>query len=259
MRKEPIDMIEVRNLSKSFGANKVLNDISFQVKEGEVVAIIGPSGSGKSTLLRSLNLLEEPDEGIIKVGDVTVDTQLLTHQNRYELRQQSAMVFQHFNLFKNKTVLENVTLALTSSKRKTKAEALQIAEDLLEQVGLSEQKKQYPATLSGGQQQRVSIARALAVNPKVIFMDEPTSALDPELVGEVLKTIEQLSKRNITLVIVTHEMKFAKKVADKIVFMNDGVIVESGAPEAVFSQPKEERTRKFLLSTREDAMLEYAI
>ena len=169
------------------------------------------------------------------------------------------MVFQHFNLFKNKTVLENVTLALTSSKRKTKAEALQIAEDLLEQVGLSEQKKQYPATLSGGQQQRVSIARALAVNPKVIFMDEPTSALDPELVGEVLKTIEQLSKRNITLVIVTHEMKFAKKVADKIVFMNDGVIVESGAPEAVFSQPKEERTRKFLLSTREDATLEYVI
>lgn len=252
-------MIEVRNLSKSFGANKVLNDISFQVKEGEVVAIIGPSGSGKSTLLRSLNLLEEPDEGIIKVGDVTVDTQLLTHQNCYELRQQSAMVFQHFNLFKNKTVLENVTLALTSSKRKTKAEALQIAEELLEQVGLSEQKKQYPATLSGGQQQRVSIARALAVNPKVIFMDEPTSALDPELVDEVLKTIEQLSKRNITLVIVTHEMKFAKKVADKIVFMNDGVIVESGAPEAVFSQPKEERTRKFLLSTREDAMLEYAI
>ena len=252
-------MIEVRNLSKSFGANKVLNDISFQVKEGEVVAIIGPSGSGKSTLLRSLNLLEEPDEGVIKVGDVTVDTKLLTHQNRYELRQQSAMVFQHFNLFKNKTVLENVTLALTSSKRKTKAEALQIAEDLLEQVGLSDQKKQYPATLSGGQQQRVSIARALAVNPKVIFMDEPTSALDPELVGEVLKTIEQLSKRNITLVIVTHEMKFAKKVADKIVFMNDGVIVESGAPEAVFSQPKEERTRKFLLSTREDAMLEYAI
>ncbi|SFF02114.1 amino acid ABC transporter ATP-binding protein [Trichococcus pasteurii] len=252
-------MIEVRNLSKSFGANKVLNDISFQVKEGEVVAIIGPSGSGKSTLLRSLNLLEEPDEGVIKVGDVTVDTKLLTHQNRYELRQQSAMVFQHFNLFKNKTVLENVTLALTSSKRKTKAEALQIAEDLLEQVGLSDQKKQYPATLSGGQQQRVSIARALAVNPKVIFMDEPTSALDPELVGEVLKTIEQLSKRNITLVIVTHEMKFAKKVADKIVFMNNGVIVESGAPEAVFSQPKEERTRKFLLSTREDATLEYVI
>ncbi|MPM24852.1 putative amino-acid import ATP-binding protein YxeO [bioreactor metagenome] len=252
-------MIEVRNLSKSFGANKVLNDISFQVKEGEVVAIIGPSGSGKSTLLRSLNLLEEPDEGVIKVGDVTVDTKLLTHQNRYELRQQSAMVFQHFNLFKNKTVLENVTLALTSSKRKTKAEALQIAEDLLEQVGLSDQKKQYPATLSGGQQQRVSIARALAVNPKVIFMDEPTSALDPELVGEVLKTIEQLSKRNITLVIVTHEMKFAKKVADKIVFMNNGVIVESGAPEAVFSQPKEERTRKFLLSTREDAALEYVI
>lgn len=252
-------MIEVQNLSKSFGANKVLHDISFQVKEGEVVAIIGPSGSGKSTLLRSLNLLEEPDEGIIKVGDVTVDTQLLTHQNRYDLRQQSAMVFQHFNLFKNKTVLENVTLALTSSKRKNKAEALQIAEDLLEQVGLSEQKKQYPATLSGGQQQRVSIARALAVNPKVIFMDEPTSALDPELVGEVLKTIEQLSKRNITLVIVTHEMKFAKKVADKIVFMNDGVIVESGAPESVFSQPKEERTRKFLLSTREDATLEYVI
>ena len=256
-------MLRLIDIGKTYplghGTLSALSGVNLEVRRGEYVAIVGPSGSGKSTLLRSLNLLEEPDEGIIKVGDVTVETKLLTHQNRYDLRQQSAMVFQHFNLFKNKTVLENVTLALTSSKRKNKAEALQIAEDLLEQVGLSEQKKQYPATLSGGQQQRVSIARALAVNPKVIFMDEPTSALDPELVGEVLKTIEQLSKRNITLVIVTHEMKFAKKVADKIVFMNDGVIVESGAPESVFSQPKEERTRKFLLSTREDATLEYVI
>ncbi|QII81446.1 amino acid ABC transporter ATP-binding protein [Jeotgalibaca arthritidis] len=245
-------MIEVKQLSKSFGANKVLNDLSFQVKEGEVVAIIGPSGSGKSTLLRSLNLLEEPDEGTIQVGDVLVDTKALTNQNRYDLRQQSAMVFQHFNLFKNKTVIENVTLALTSSKRKTKKEAIAIAEQLLDQVGLTAQRDQYPVTLSGGQQQRVSIARALAVDPKVIFMDEPTSALDPELVGEVLKSIEQLSKRNITLVIVTHEMKFAQKVADRVIFMNNGLIVEEGHPDDVFNHPQEVRTKQFLLSTKDE-------
>lgn len=245
-------MIEVKQLSKSFGANKVLNDLSFQVKEGEVVAIIGPSGSGKSTLLRSLNLLEEPDEGTIQVGDVLVDTKALTNQNRYDLRQQSAMVFQHFNLFKNKTVIENVTLALTSSKRKTKKEAIAIAEQLLDQVGLTVQRDQYPVTLSGGQLQRVSIARALAVDPKVIFMDEPTSALDPELVGEVLKSIEQLSKRNITLVIVTHEMKFAQKVADRVIFMNNGLIVEEGHPDDVFNHPQEERTKQFLLSTKDE-------
>lgn len=245
-------MIEVKQLSKSFGANKVLNDLSFQVKEGEVVAIIGPSGSGKSTLLRSLNLLEEPDEGTIQVGDVLVDTKALTNQNRYDLRQQSAMVFQHFNLFKNKTVIENVTLALTSSKRKTKKEAIAIAEQLLDQVGLTAQRDQYPVTLSGGQLQRVSIARALAVDPKVIFMDEPTSALDPELVGEVLKSIEQLSKRNITLVIVTHEMKFAQKVADRVIFMNNGLIVEEGHPDDVFNHPQEVRTKQFLLSTKDE-------
>lgn len=245
-------MIEVKQLSKLFGANKVLNDLSFQVKEGEVVAIIGPSGSGKSTLLRSLNLLEEPDEGTIQVGDVLVDTKALTNQNRYDLRQQSAMVFQHFNLFKNKTVIENVTLALTSSKRKTKKEAIAIAEQLLDQVGLTAQRDQYPVTLSGGQQQRVSIARALAVDPKVIFMDEPTSALDPELVGEVLKSIEQLSKRNITLVIVTHEMKFAQKVADRVIFMNNGLIVEEGHPDDVFNHPQEVRTKQFLLSTKDE-------
>ena len=252
-------MIKVENLSKSFGDKKVLKDVALEVNEGEVVAIIGPSGSGKSTLLRSLNLLEEPEAGTIEVGDVKVNVSELTSKNRYQLRQQSAMVFQHFNLFKNKTVLENVTLSLTSSKRKTKSEAIQIADELLEQVGLLEQRSQYPVTLSGGQQQRVSIARALAVEPKVIFMDEPTSALDPELVGEVLKTIEQLSKRNITLVIVTHEMKFAKKVADKIIFMDAGVIVESGTPDKLFSQPNSERTRRFLMSTMEDTTLDFVI
>lgn len=249
-------MIEVKHLSKKFADKTVLKDVSFQIKEGEVVAIIGPSGSGKSTLLRSLNLLEHPNEGTIQVANIIVDTQKLTQQNMYDLRQQSAMVFQHFNLFRNKTVIDNVTLALTSSKRKTKKEALEIAESLLDQVGLSKQRDQYPITLSGGQQQRVSIARALAVDPKVIFMDEPTSALDPELVGEVLKSIEQLSKRNITLVIVTHEMKFAQKVADRIFFMNDGVIVESGTPTEVFLNPKEERTRKFLLSSQEGQEIE---
>lgn len=239
-------MITVEKLVKKFGDNTVLKGIDFQVNEGEVVAIIGPSGSGKSTFLRSLNLLESPESGTIEINGVKVIAPDIKKQDAFALRQQTAMVFQHYNLFRNKTALENVTLSLISNNVMKKDEAAEFGEKLLKQVGLSKQIDQYPVTLSGGQQQRVSIARALAVQPKAILLDEPTSALDPELVNEVLETIEHLAKGHTTLVIVTHEMNFARKVADRVVFMNDGVVVESGRPEEIFTNPKEERTKQFL-------------
>ncbi|MER2146532.1 MAG: amino acid ABC transporter ATP-binding protein [Aerococcus urinaeequi] len=239
-------MITVEKLVKKFGDNTVLKGIDFQVNEGEVVAIIGPSGSGKSTFLRSLNLLESPESGTIEINGVKVIAPDIKKQDAFALRQQTAMVFQHYNLFRNKTALENVTLSLISNNVMKKDEAAEFGEKLLKQVGLSKQKDQYPVTLSGGQQQRVSIARALAVQPKAILLDEPTSALDPELVNEVLETIEHLAKGHTTLVIVTHEMNFARKVADRVVFMNDGVVIESGRPEEIFTNPKEERTKQFL-------------
>lgn len=239
-------MITVEKLVKKFGDNTVLKGIDFQVNEEEVVAIIGPSGSGKSTFLRSLNLLESPESGTIEINGVKVIAPDIKKQDAFALRQQTAMVFQHYNLFRNKTVLENVTLSLISNNVMKKDEAAEFGEKLLKQVGLSKQKDQYPVTLSGGQQQRVSIARALAVQPKAILLDEPTSALDTELVNEVLETIEHLAKGRTTLVIVTHEMNFARKVADRVVFMNDGVVVESGRPDEIFTNPKEERTKQFL-------------
>jgi putative amino-acid transport system ATP-binding protein len=239
-------MITVDNLVKKFGDNTVLKGIDLQVNEGEVVAIIGPSGSGKSTLLRSLNLLESPEAGTIEINGVKVTAPNISKDEAYQLRQQTAMVFQHYNLFKNKTALENVTLSLISNNVMSKAEAEKVGLRLLSEVGLSKQKDQYPITLSGGQQQRVSIARALAVNPKAILLDEPTSALDPELVNEVLETIETLAKGQTTLVIVTHEMSFAHKVADKVIFMDNGVVVEAGKPDDIFSNPKEARTKLFL-------------
>ena len=239
-------MITVEKLVKKFGDNTVLKGIDFQVNEEEVVAIIGPSGSGKSTFLRSLNLLESPESGTIEINGVKVIAPDIKKQDGFALRQQTAMVFQHYNLFRNKTALENVTLSLISNNVMKKDEAAEFGEKLLKQVGLSKQKDQYPVTLSGGQQQRVSIARALAVQPKAILLDEPTSALDPELVNEVLETIEHLAKGRTTLVIVTHEMNFARKVADRVVFMNDGVVVESGRPDEIFTNPKEERTKQFL-------------
>lgn len=239
-------MISVEKLVKKFGDNTVLKGIDFEVAEGEVVVIIGPSGSGKSTFLRSLNLLESPESGTIEINGERVVAPNIKTQDAYALRQQTAMVFQHYNLFKNKTALENVTLSLISNNVMKKSEAEVFGEELLKKVGLSKQKDQYPVTLSGGQQQRVSIARALAVQPKAILLDEPTSALDPELVNEVLDTIENLAKGHTTLVIVTHEMSFAQKVADRVIFMNDGVVVEAGTPEEIFTNPKEERTRQFL-------------
>lgn len=239
-------MISVEKLSKSFGKNTVLKSIDLSIQKGEVVAIIGPSGSGKSTLLRCLNLLEKPDEGKIKIASKEFDVKDHSRQDEVSLRHQSAMVFQSYNLFKNKTALENITLAPLVNQKLNKAEATDLGLSLLKQVGLSEQANQYPVTLSGGQQQRIAIARALAVKPKVLLFDEPTSALDPERVNEVLQVIQQLAKQKITMVIVTHEMDFAKHVADRIIFMADGHIVEQGPAKQVIDFPQQEQTKRFV-------------
>jgi len=239
-------MISVEKLSKSFGKNTVLKSIDLSIQKGEVVAIIGPSGSGKSTLLRCLNLLEKPDEGKIKIASKEFDVKDHSRQDEVSLRHQSAMVFQSYNLFKNKTALENITLTPLVNQKMSKIEAQKLGLDLLKRVGLSEQAHQYPITLSGGQQQRIAIARALAVKPKVLLFDEPTSALDPELTGEVLKTIKQLADDHMTMIIVTHEMNFAREVSDRVIFMADGVIQEEGTPEQIFNNPQNDRTKAFL-------------
>lgn len=239
-------MINISGLKKNFGDNEILKDINLSVEKGEVLAIIGPSGSGKSTLLRCLNYLETPHSGVIIIGDVKVDATKVANKEIHNLRKQSAMVFQSYNLFNNKTVLENVTEALIVVKGMKRNEAEEIAIENLKKVGLEGKISVYPKTLSGGQKQRVSIARAMALNPEVILFDEPTSALDPELVSEVLVVIKKLAKENRTMIIVTHEMKFAKDVADKVVFMEDGFVVECGTPEEIFINPKEKRTKEFL-------------
>ncbi|MFJ5392324.1 amino acid ABC transporter ATP-binding protein [Pectobacterium sp. CHL-2024] len=253
-------MISVKNLSKRFGDQVVLDNISLDIAKGEVVAIIGPSGSGKSTLLRCLNLLETPESGTIEIGDQTLDTRRYSSKEAYALRRQTAMVFQSYNLFKNKTALENVTEALIVVKKMPKKQADEIGLALLDQVGLLPQAAQYPVTLSGGQQQRVSIARALAVDPKAILFDEPTSALDPERVHEVLQVIQKLAKNDTTMVIVTHEMQFAKEVADRVIFMADGHIVEEGPAEQVISFSDNPQTQRFLRQlTKLPEPLEYDI
>ncbi|OCG24980.1 amino acid ABC transporter ATP-binding protein [Gilliamella sp. wkB108] len=239
-------MICVSHLSKRFAHNEVLKEINLNIGQGEVVAIIGPSGSGKSTLLRCLNLLEKPNTGIIRIGNVTLDSEHYSSKEESNLRRQSAMVFQHYNLFKNKTALENITYPLIAGQKMDKTEAKQRGLSLLERVGMLPYAKQYPVTLSGGQQQRVAIARALAVRPKVLLFDEPTSALDPERVHEVLQVMLQLAKEKITMVIVTHEMEFAKYVADRIIFMANGVIVEEGIAKSVINNPQHELTQRFL-------------
>lgn len=236
-------MINIKNLYKSFGKNEVLKGIDFTVNQGEVVAIIGPSGSGKSTLLRCMNLLETPTSGevIFKDNNLTSkDTEL------EKLRQQMGMVFQNFNLFPHKKVIDNVILAPSLLKKGNQNDLKKEAQLLLEKVGLEDKSDAYPAQLSGGQKQRVAIARALAMNPEVLLFDEPTSALDPEVVGDVLKVMKNLAKEGMTMVVVTHEMHFAKDVSDKVVFMADGVIVESGTPEEVFDHQQHERTKNFL-------------
>ncbi|WP_209796386.1 amino acid ABC transporter ATP-binding protein [Clostridium moniliforme] len=239
-------MIEINGLKKSFKNLQVLKDINIKVNTGEVVVILGPSGSGKSTLLRCLNYLETPDAGEIQIGEVKVNTKNISKKEISNLRKQSAMVFQHYNLFNNKTVLENVTEALIVVKKLNKEKAIEIAMEALKKVGMEEKINFYPNTLSGGQKQRVSIARAIAINPNVILFDEPTSALDPELVTEVLSVIKNLAKEHRTMIIVTHEMSFAKEVGDKIIFMADGVVVEDGTPDEIFNSPKNERTKQFL-------------
>lgn len=236
-------MIEVQHLSKNFDELVVLTDINLNVQEGEVVCIIGPSGSGKSTLLRCINLLETPTGGnILYQGKDTTSSD--TDIRR--LREEVGMVFQHFNLFPLKTVLENITLAPVLTKSKSKSEAKKYAMELLEKVGLAEKANTMPANLSGGQQQRVAIARALAMQPKALLFDEPTSALDPELVGDVLEVMKKLAREGMTMIVVTHEMGFARDVAHRVVFMDNGSIVEEGKPEDIFTNPKEERTRAFL-------------
>ena len=236
-------MIEVNNLHKSFGKVKVLKGINETIRQGEVVVIIGPSGSGKSTFLRCLNLLEAPTDGsIIFEGNNITDKKVDINK----MREKMGMVFQQFNLFPHKTVLENLTIAPTQVKGINANEANEIAENLLNKVGLIEKSSDYPSSLSGGQKQRIAIARALAMQPDVMLFDEPTSALDPEMVGEVLNVMKDLAKEGMTMVVVTHEMGFAKEVGDRILFMDEGIILESGTPDEIFSNPKNPRTIDFL-------------
>ena len=234
-------MIEIKKLYKSYGNNEVLRGIDQTVSESEVLCIVGPSGSGKSTMLRCINLLEVPTS-----GEVFIDGELVTNQNINEIRTKMGMVFQNFNLFPHMTVLENVTCAPINVKGVSKAEAEAKAMELLTRVGLDNKASTYPRSLSGGQQQRVAIARALAMDPEIMLFDEPTSALDPEMVGEVLDVMKDLAKEGLAMIVVTHEMGFAKEVADKVIFMDEGVIVEQGTPEEVLVNPSEERTKNFL-------------
>lgn len=237
-------ILEIKNLKKSYGQNEVLKDISLSVKEGEVISIIGSSGSGKSTFLRSINLLESPSGGEILFHGKNV---LEKGYNLTAYREKLGMVFQSFNLFENLNVLENAIVAQTTVLKRDRKEAESIAKANLEKVGMGEQYwKAKPKQLSGGQKQRVAIARALSVNPEAILFDEPTSALDPEMVGEVLKTMQELSQTGLTMIIVTHEMEFARDVSDRVIFMDQGVIAEQGSPEQLFENPKEERTKEFL-------------
>ncbi|WP_368651122.1 amino acid ABC transporter ATP-binding protein [Bacillus inaquosorum] len=248
-------MITVKNIRKAFKDLVVLDGIDLEVKRGEVVAIIGPSGSGKSTLLRCLNLLERPDRGLIEIGEAKLNAEKFTRKEAHRLRQQTAMVFQNYNLFKNKTALQNITEALIVAQHKSRDEAKRIGMDILKQVGLEHKADSYPITMSGGQQQRIGIARALAVNPHAILLDEPTSALDPELVKGVLQVIKSIAEKQTTMIIVTHEMAFAKEVADKVIFMADGHIIEQGTPEELFDHPKNERTKRFIKQVGEPAEL----
>lgn len=237
-------IIEVKNLIKSFGSNTVLKDISFNVEEGEVVCIIGPSGSGKSTLLRCLNRLEEAQGGTISI----FGEDILHTKNLNKFRERIGMVFQMFNLFPNYTVMENITLAPLELGKMNRSDAEARGMKLLEMVGLADKRDVYPSTLSGGQKQRIAIARALEMSPEIMLFDEPTSALDPEMVGEVLGVMKELAQEGMTMVIVTHEMGFAREVADRVIFMGDGYIIEEGKPKDIFENPKQERTRKFLNS-----------
>ena len=241
-------MIYISELSKTFSGQKVLNNLSLEIQKGEVVALIGSSGAGKSTFLRSLNYLEAPDSGRIKIDDFEVDFEHISQDQILTLRRKLAMVFQQFNLFGRKTALENVKEGLIVVKGLSDQEAMKIAREELAKVGLSDRENHYPRHLSGGQKQRVALARALAMKPEVLLLDEPTSALDPELVGEVEKSIANAAKTGQTMVLVSHDMSFVAQVADKVLFLDKGRIIESGTPEEIMQHPKEERTKEFFAS-----------
>lgn len=236
-------MLVVKNLKKNFGENQVLKGIDEHIKQGEVVCVIGPSGSGKSTFLRCLNLLEEPTSGEIYLDGEQINAE---KNDINKVRQKLGMVFQNFNLFPHKTVMENIILAPVNVLGKTAEESEKTGLELLKRVGLEDKKDAYPSSLSGGQKQRVAIARALAMNPEAMLFDEPTSALDPEMVGDVLEVMRDLAKKGMTMIIVTHEMGFAREVADRVIFMDEGYLIEEGSPENIFDNPKEERVREFL-------------
>ncbi|KXT83491.1 amino acid ABC transporter ATP-binding protein [Streptococcus panodentis] len=254
-------MLEVKHVSKSFGDRQVLADVSLKVNQGDVVVILGPSGSGKTTFLRCLNHLEKADSGLLNLAGKDYDLAKLSKKEILEIRRKTAFVFQHYNLFANKTALENILEGLIVARKVPRDEALKIADEALERVGLSAYRDYYPSQLSGGQQQRIGIARAIAVKPEVILLDEPTSALDPELVGDVLSVMKQLAEEGITMVVVTHEMSFARDVANHVIFMDGGHIIEENPPKTFFSSPKEERTRQFLSRLLSDASysVEYMI
>nr|WP_092072058.1 amino acid ABC transporter ATP-binding protein [Dendrosporobacter quercicolus]NSL48684.1 amino acid ABC transporter ATP-binding protein [Dendrosporobacter quercicolus DSM 1736]SDM36039.1 L-cystine transport system ATP-binding protein [Dendrosporobacter quercicolus] len=239
-------MIEIRGLRKSFGKQEILKGIDLKVEKGEVVVILGPSGSGKTTLLRCLNFLEQPDEGELAIGNTKVNCRHVKHKEIMQIRRNTAMVFQLYNLFKNKTVLENVMEGLVVARKVPRATAEELSRQMLDKVGLTEKWNVYPSQLSGGQQQRVGIARALALNPEVILFDEPTSALDPELVGEVLSVMKKVAQEGLTMIVVTHEIAFARDIADRVIFIDGGVIVEQGPPAEILVHPREERTKQFL-------------
>ncbi len=245
-------MIELKNLKKRFNNNYVLNGISFKVEKGDIISIIGPSGCGKTTLLRCMNFLNTSDEGYLTFDDETYNMANINKKEINNIRKKTAFVFQNYNLFLNKTALENVIEGLIIARKMAKNKAIKIGEEMLEKVGMLERKDHYPSQLSGGQQQRVAIARALALNPEIIYFDEPTSALDPELIGEVLEVIKQLALEKRTMIIVSHEMRFVRSISTKVIFMEGGHIVEEGTPKDIFENPKEERTKEFLDSYRRE-------
>ena len=243
-------LTEIRKLVKSFGQNTVLRGVDLTVNKGDVVAILGPSGSGKTTLLRCINFLERADSGTMIFDGQAYDLGRMHRDQIAAIRKKTAFVFQSYNLFANKTAIDNVTLGLTSARGMEKSKARKIGMDMLDKVGLADRAGYYPIQLSGGQQQRVAIARALAVNPEIIYFDEPTSALDPELIGEVLQVMRQLAQEGMTMLVVTHEMNFAQNVSSRVIFMEDGEVVEEGPSKAFFESPREERTKEFLSSMR---------
>ncbi|MBU2707651.1 amino acid ABC transporter ATP-binding protein [Zooshikella marina] len=239
-------MISVNGLSKTYGTQTVFNDLNFSIKKGDIIAIIGPSGTGKSSLLRCLNYLEVPTSGSITIDDLTVDSERYTKQQVLKLRQYTSFVFQNFALFKNKTAIQNIMESLLVVKKMPFAEAENKAMNILSEVGLADKRDVYPAMLSGGQQQRVGIGRALATDSKVMLLDEPTSALDPEIVADILTLLRQLAKKEMTMMVVTHELRFAKQLASEVWFMSDGELVERDTPHQLFSSPKDPRTQRFL-------------